>query len=97
MFTLTSKTKSTTIAPVTGLTILELAKQHDLQWLYNCSKGTCCRCRCLVSEGQELLSELNDKEYQRLMDDEIEEGYRLACQATIKQPGTLIVTNKTYF
>jgi 2Fe-2S ferredoxin len=97
MFTLKSKTKSITIEPVIDKTILEVAKEYDLQWLYNCSRGTCCRCRCLITEGQQLLSELNEKEYQRLMDDEIEEGYRLACQAKIVQAGTLIAENKTYF
>jgi ferredoxin len=45
----------------------------------------------------DLLSPLNTKEYDRLMDDEIEEGFRLACQAKIERAGTLIATNKTYF
>ena len=97
MITLQSKTKSATLPDTTDVTILELAKQHELQWLYNCSRGTCARCRCLVTEGMDLLSPLNDKEYQRLMDDEIEEGYRLACQAKIERAGNLTAINKTYF
>lgn len=97
MITLHSKTKSKTLDPTVGVTILDLAKEHELQWLYNCSRGTCSRCRCQITEGMDLLSELNDKEYNRLMDDEIEEGYRLACQAKIERLGTLVATNKTYF
>jgi 2Fe-2S ferredoxin len=97
MINLQSKTKSATLPETSGMTILDLAKQHELQWLYNCSRGTCARCRCLVTEGMDVLSPLNDKEYQRLMDDEIEEGYRLACQAKIEREGALTAINKTYF
>ncbi|NOU72091.1 2Fe-2S iron-sulfur cluster binding domain-containing protein [Paenibacillus sp. LMG 31458] len=93
------KTRKTqkTIEPVTGLTILDHALKEDLDWGFSCTRGTCARCRCYVASGRELLSLPSDEEESRLEPEEIEQGYRLACQCVVKQSGNISATHKPYF
>jgi 2Fe-2S ferredoxin len=80
-----------------GLTILDLAIKHDVDWAFSCIRGTCARCRCLVSDGQKYLRTPTDAELDRLEPEEIEGGYRLGCQAAVKQDGPITVIHKPYF
>ncbi len=85
------------VVPEPGKTILELALKHKVDWYYNCTRGTCARCRCYVEAGAEHLSEPNDAEKWRLTEEEIEEGYRLGCQAKVVRAGETTVTHRPYF
>ncbi|UJF36199.1 2Fe-2S iron-sulfur cluster-binding protein [Paenibacillus hexagrammi] len=80
-----------------GLTILDLALKHDVDWGFSCTRGTCARCRCYVSEGRELLAPPTEAEEARLEPEELEQGYRLACQSIVKQNGAITVVHKPYF
>ncbi|UQZ81936.1 1,2-phenylacetyl-CoA epoxidase, subunit E [Paenibacillus konkukensis] len=80
-----------------GLTILDLAMKHGVDWSFSCTRGTCARCRCLIKEGNGLLSEPTDAELDRLEPEEIEAGFRLGCQAVVKQDGPVTVQYKPYF
>lgn len=93
------KTRKTqkTMEPVTGLSLLDHALKNDVEWGFSCTRGTCARCRCYVAAGRELLSLPSDEEESRLEPEEIEQGYRLACQCIVKQSGTISVTHKPYF
>jgi len=97
--TLTLKGKSITkqVYPQQGSTLLELALKHDVDWQNLCTRGTCARCRCYLEAGAEFLDEPTVAEERRLDPEELEEGYRLACQATVKTQGVIIAINKTYF
>ncbi|MBN2984325.1 MULTISPECIES: 2Fe-2S iron-sulfur cluster-binding protein [Cohnella] len=97
MLTLTGRTLTRTAEPPVGSTLLEAAVKLGVDWQFNCSRGTCARCRCLVKEGRELLAEPNDAEWNRLDPEELEEGYRLGCQAVIERAGTIAAVNRTYF
>lgn len=97
MITLTGRTITKTLAPRMGVTLLELAKQEKVDWQFNCSRGTCARCRCMVVEGGELLEEVTDAEWDRLGPEELDEGYRLGCQALIVKNGPLHAVNRPYF
>ncbi|THF78361.1 2Fe-2S iron-sulfur cluster-binding protein [Cohnella fermenti] len=97
MITLTGRTLTATVEPRTGVSLLTLAAQAKIDWQFNCSRGTCARCRCLVSEGADLLEEVTDAEWYRLGEDELEQGYRLGCQAVVARVGTIVARNKTYF
>ncbi len=44
-------------------------------------KGLCGKCRILITEGEAQLSEVTDPERKFLSEDQLEAGYRLACQA----------------
>ncbi|CAM3392987.1 2Fe-2S iron-sulfur cluster-binding protein [Marinicrinis lubricantis] len=97
MIELRGRTKNIVIEPETGKSILELAMEHNVDWGFSCTRGTCARCRCYVETGRELLSEPTDAEWARLDEEELEEGYRLGCQAVVTKLGTLKALNKTYF
>lgn len=97
MITLTGRTLAKTVEPKVGQSLLKLAQQASVDWQFNCSKGTCARCRCIVTVGAELLSEASDAEWDRLGPDELDAGYRLGCQATVERAGNIQAANKTYF
>jgi 2Fe-2S ferredoxin len=85
------------IEPETGLTLLDIALKHEVDWGFSCTRGTCARCRCLISSGMELLAKPTDEELDRLEPEEIEQGYRLGCQAVVKQPGAIVAAHRPYF
>lgn len=85
------------VVPVVGLTVLELAEKNEVDWKSICKRGICARCRCHVSEGMDFLSEPNEAEEARLDPEEIEEGYRLGCQARLVRAGAVTVKHSPYF
>jgi len=97
MLDLRGRTIQKQVKPVIGHSLLDIAMANDIDWQFSCTQGTCARCRCLVVEGLQLLSEVNDAEWDRLDEDELEKGYRLGCQAIVKEAGTISAINKTYF
>jgi ferredoxin, 2Fe-2S len=97
LLTLTGRTLTKTMDAKMGLTLLEHALKSGVDWSFNCSQGTCARCRCLVPVGSDLLAEPTDAEWDRLGPDELDEGYRLGCQAAVVKNGALKAVNKTYF
>lgn len=80
-----------------GATILQHALKHEVDFQSLCTRGTCARCRCLIEEGAEHLASATEAEHKRLDPEELEEGYRLGCQAVVSQAGTIVARNKTYF
>jgi len=54
-------------------------------------KGLCGKCRIIIKEGQNLLSPISTSEEKFLSKEEINEGYRLACQTIIENIGKVIV------
>lgn len=94
---LTGRSVHRKVVPVIGASILELAEKNKVDWNSNCRRGTCARCRCYVSEGMEFLSEPNAAERARLEEEEIVQGFRLGCQATITGEGPLKVKHSPYF
>jgi 2Fe-2S ferredoxin len=86
-----------TIEPETGLTILDHALKAEVDWGFSCTRGTCARCRCLVTEGRELLAPPTEEEELRLEPEELERGFRLGCQAKVKRTGAIVVLHKPYF
>lgn len=97
MITLTGRTLTKTIEPLVGKTLLQIALSAEIDWQFNCSKGTCARCRCQIDEGADLLADVTDAEWDRLGPDELDDGFRLGCQAVVERKGTLKAVNRTYF
>jgi ferredoxin, 2Fe-2S len=97
MIELIGRTGRKIVEPENKLSLLDLALKHKVDWGFSCTHGTCARCRCLVSKGMELLSEPNDAELDRLEPEEIDQGYRLACQTEVKATGDVVVKNVPYF
>ncbi|MEC0256210.1 hypothetical protein PAEVO_25200 [Paenibacillus sp. GM2FR] len=94
---LTGREVQRSVAPVLGMTVLDLAERNDVDWNSFCKRGTCARCRCMVVEGIEYLSDPNLAEERRLDPEEIEEGYRLGCQSKIEAVGPIKIKHAPYF
>ncbi|OMF55795.1 hypothetical protein BK138_13685 [Paenibacillus rhizosphaerae] len=94
---LIGRTIEKTVVPEPGKSILQHAKDNKVDWQHLCTRGTCARCRCLISEGSEHLEEPTKAEHLRLDPEEFDEGYRLGCQAVVKTAGKIVARNKTYF
>lgn len=80
-----------------GLTLLDHALKHEVDVGFSCLRGTCGRCRCLIEEGASLLEEVTDAEWDRLDEDELEQGFRLGCQASVHEEGRIRAVHKPYF
>jgi ferredoxin len=63
----------------TEVNVLRVAIRHDCGLPYKCASGNCATDRVLVLDGAQNLSPVRKKEVDRLGDD-VERGYRLACQ-----------------
>jgi 2Fe-2S ferredoxin len=85
------------VESIIGQTILDIALKNDIDWDFSCTRGTCARCRCLVVTGKEHLGEVTDEEWDRLDDEELEQGYRLGCQAVVRTDDLIVAINKPYF
>jgi len=94
---LRGRTVTRRVIPVIGATILELAERNRVDWSSNCRRGICARCRCRVEEGMEYLTKPNSKEIDRLEPEELEQGYRLGCQAKLESAGKVVVKHAPYF
>jgi len=97
MLTLTGRTVSKTVPIEIGATLLAHARRFGIDWQFNCSRGTCARCRCKIESGAHLLAEPTDAEWDRLDPEELDAGYRLGCQATVVKQGELVAANRPYF
>jgi len=98
MLVLNGQTKTVSVEAEDGLSLLDLAIKHEVDWKFSCTRGTCARCRCLVETGGEYLEEITDAEWNRMEEHEFEEGFRLACQAIVKEnAGEIVVRNVPYF
>ncbi|MFC5448074.1 2Fe-2S iron-sulfur cluster-binding protein [Paenibacillus aestuarii] len=97
MLELKTRKMTTSVETDTGLTILDHALKHNVEWGFSCTRGTCARCRCYIAAGRELLAAPTEAEEDRLEPEELEQGYRLACQCVVKQNGDIAVTHKPYF
>lgn len=98
MLELKSRTKFATVEAESGMSLLDLAIKHNVDFAFSCTRGTCARCRCQIEAGAEFLEEVTDEEWDRLEPQELEEGYRLGCQAIIKPgAGTIVAVNRPYF
>ncbi len=75
--------KKTTITTKPGETLLESARRAGLTPPFSCEAGNCGTCMAKLTEGTASMR-VNDA----LMDDEVEDGYVLTCQAT---PDTAVV------
>jgi 2Fe-2S ferredoxin len=97
MLELKTRKMQKTIEPESGLTLLDHALKHEVDWGFSCARGTCARCRCFIVSGGEFLAAPTEAEVDRLEPEEIEQGFRLACQCVVKQAGHISVTHKPYF
>jgi ferredoxin-NADP reductase len=77
--------KKATVPRVAKETLLESARRAGLSPPFSCEAGNCGTCMARLSEGKATMR-VNDA----LMDDEVEEGYVLTCQAVPDTPSVTV-------
>ncbi len=97
LLTLQGRSITKQVTPRVGKTLLEHALENGVDFQNLCTRGTCARCRCYIESGAENLGRPTKAEELRLDPEELEEGYRLACQAVLNNTGSITARNKTYF
>jgi len=89
MFSFFKKNKKALTANINGQvievlpkeTLLTAALRHDIEFPHSCRVGGCAACKCQLTEGK--VKELTDVGY-ILSDDDLDNGYILACQSVPK-------------
>ncbi|AHV96313.1 (2Fe-2S)-binding protein [Paenibacillus sp. 7124] len=76
-------TSGKTIEVAENANLLRTSIRYEGSVPYKCGGGLCGTCRVRVVDGQEHLSKVMKKEIDRLGQDNIDQGYRLACQTFI--------------
>jgi len=75
-----------------GKTLLDAAGKLGLDIQSLCGgRGICGKCRVIIRRGMGALSPITEAEKRFLSESEIEDGFRLACQAVVKDQDTIIV------
>jgi uncharacterized 2Fe-2S/4Fe-4S cluster protein (DUF4445 family) len=74
-------------------TLLESADEVGINVESLCGgEGLCGTCKVIVDDGEECLSEVTDADETLLSEDQLADGYRLSCRATVEQSGDIEVT-----
>ncbi len=97
MLLIKGRTAEASVAIKVGRSILDHALEHQIDVAFSCTRGTCARCRCFIAAGMDYLSPPSDAEYDRMDEEEIAQGYRLGCQAIVRENGEIKAMNKPYF
>ncbi len=75
-----------------GSTVLEAARESGVNLSSICGgEGRCGKCRVIVRSGNELLSLPSEFEKRLFSEEDLNNGFRLACQATIRREGVATV------
>lgn len=79
------KRKNEAIEVFTGNTLLSIAKEHNIFIPSPCGgNARCGGCRVRLLKGIDL-EDISAEEYLKLNDEEIQEGFRLACSFIVKE------------
>jgi len=82
-------TSDKTIEVAQDANILRSSIRFEGSVPFKCGGGLCGTCRVQIIEGQDNLSKVMKKEIDRLGQEKIDQGYRLACQTFINGDVTL--------
>ena len=74
--------KTVTAPPNSNLLRVSLREQGGIPW--KCGGGICGTCRCHIDAGLENTDAIKPKERKHLSDEDLRQGYRMACQTFLK-------------
>lgn len=66
-----------------GGNLLALSLRHQGGIPFKCAGGKCGTCRCRIEQGLEHTDAVKPKERNHLSEDDLREGWRMACQTTV--------------
>ncbi|MBV9925833.1 MAG: (2Fe-2S)-binding protein [Acidobacteria bacterium] len=76
-----------------GTCLLDAARRHGVKLPAECDgRGECDTCAVVVESGADLLSAVTEAERERLGDERLSAGERLACQAKAEREGDLVLS-----
>lgn len=78
---LTNQGKVATAPPNSNLLRVSLREQGGIP--FKCGGGLCGTCKCRIESGREHTDEVKAKEKKLLAENELANGYRLACQTFV--------------
>ncbi|MEK9801977.1 MAG: 2Fe-2S iron-sulfur cluster binding domain-containing protein [Curvibacter sp.] len=79
---ITADHKTVSVPADSNLLRVSLREQAGIP--FKCGGGICGTCKCLIEHGIENTDEVKAKERKHLSDDDIAQGYRMACQTFVK-------------
>jgi ferredoxin len=80
---------------VPGERLVDVARKNGEHFGFLCDgSGVCQLCACQVHQGNEHLNPPTEMEQNWINENMIEDGYRLACQASLRGPGPIEVTSR---
>jgi len=75
-----------------GSNVFEVAREIGLNLSSVCGgEGRCGKCRIIIRSGNELLSPPSESEKRLFSEEDLDNGFRLACQTTIRREGMVTV------
>jgi ferredoxin len=86
---MTFQTSGKTIEVKQDANLLRTSIRYEGSVPFKCGGGLCGTCKVRIVEGSENLSKVMKKEIDRLGEEKISQGYRLACQTFITGDVTL--------
>jgi ferredoxin len=86
---ITFQTSGKTIEVNKDANLLRTSIRYEGSVPFKCGAGLCGTCKVRIVEGSENLSKIMKKEIDRLGEEKISQGYRLACQTSITGDVTL--------
>ena len=79
------KTDNVTHEVEDGTTLMDFCEEVDVSLSFGCTEGTCGVCEVTVIKGRENLSRITEEEKDYLLEEDLEDGMRLACQVKIRK------------
>jgi ferredoxin len=79
----TYQTSGKTIEVEQDANLLRTSIRYEGSVPYKCGGGLCGTCRVQIVDGQEHLSKIMKKEVDRLGQEKLDQGFRLACQTFV--------------
>jgi ferredoxin len=84
MITVTFQTNGAkAVAAPENSNLLRVSMQGDGGIPFKCGGGVCGTCKCRIEHGLEHTDKIKPKERKHLSDEEIGQGYRMACQTFV--------------
>jgi ferredoxin len=80
---ITFKTSGKSIEVDKDTNLLRTSIRYEGSVPYKCGGGICGTCKVQIVEGQDNLSKVMKKEVNKLGQDKLDQGYRLACQTFV--------------
>ena len=79
------KTDNVTHEVEDGTQLMDFCEELDVSLSFGCTEGTCGVCEVTVIKGRENLSRITEEEKDYLLEEDLEDGMRLACQVKIRK------------